>query len=402
MKNIDKEENGFYFQRKGIVLVVVLGFVLLMTFSAVMIMTVLRQDIEMVAHVKFIEQARQIAEAGINHAFARVTEERSSAASSGLDGTLDTGSYVVTFSDTFDTANPGMVKCLITSVGTVTAGNISKTVTAEVRFPRPTAMLYQCAAGNNVRIASLLALTSITGDIHANNVVYLKAVIAIVRVTGDVSAWHYVLEGTKLHEQDVGGWFAWLGLDYLVSINGSNLDSGRVYEGDYGDDVSIVTFPNFNYEAYEEAADPASSDHYDSDHTFSNATLTPANGIVYVDGDATFIGDCEIYGGIIADNINIGRRVGGNFTDGTLEQVYTDHNRNVIIARDGDIAIRGEFHAEKALVYATRDIISLENGARINVTGSLLAGRDIYLWSFWTYITYTYAATNPKDLLFVW
>ena len=366
--------------RKGVVLFMVLAFVLLMSLTTVSFTTVLRQDIELIKWAKTKEQARNIAEAGINHAFARAR----GGTTSGFSRNLDTGSYTVTFAGPYS-VDVQTDKFLIKSVGQV--GDVSKEVSAEIRIEYPPSKYYICAAGNDIRIAALLALVPIVGDLHANNAVYLKGVVGGVGISGDVSGKSFVKEGSRLHNGDL--------LDILVWINGVNFDGATVYEGD---DVPILTFPTFDYEAYkQEAID--SGDYYGTDHTFDTEDLAPSNGIVYVDGNAFFHGDCSLAGGIIADEIYIGERDGFSFINGSLEQTKTGHNRNVIIAKDGDIGVLGELEAEEAMIYGTQDVLSLENSAIIRVNGSLLAGRNLGMWSFWTIIVYNHVPIVPEDIL---
>jgi len=377
-------------KEKGVVLIMVLILAALMTATATTYAPFLSMNAELIAVAKTKEQARNIAEAGINHAFAKIKAQGFTAAS-GFSGSLDTGSYTVVF-DGPDTVSgrPGEEKYLITSTGKV--NKTSVTVSAEIRDRTATALDYLGGAENDVRIANFLAISPINGDLHANNDVYLKAIIAILNVTGNVSAKGVVKEGSKLHKRDglFGGF-----LDLLVYINGDNNDSATVIEGD---DAPNVTFPTFDYGAYKQAAIDSGS-YYDGDQVYNGQILAPSGGVVYVDGDVTFLGDNQISGGIIADNINIGNFDGLDSVQGSLTQMSTDDNRNVIIAKNGDIGVIGQLYTEEALVYASQDIVSLENDAVIDINGSVLAGRDLYMWAVWTIIAYDYIKMSPRDML---
>jgi len=112
-----------------------------------------------------------------------------------------------------------------------------------------------------------------------------------------------------------------------------------------------------------------------------------------VDGNATFNGTCTINGGLVADNIDV---------SGILSTNY-EGNRNVVLAKDGSITIRGKLYTEKALVFASWDIETDTQGngnARLEiiVNGLMLAGNDIDLTDGQTSITYTYVPVEPADM----
>jgi len=355
-------------RQQGMVLVLVMSFVALMTLSIVSLGIMIQRDIRLIERVKEKEQARALAEAGINHALADI-KTNGFASRSDFTGTLDTGTYSVVYSTVSG-------RHLITSTGTV--AGVSETALAEVADNTPTAMSYFSGAANDVKINSLVASAAITGDIHANNNVYLRAgpIWGWLSITGDVSATGIVKEGKK-HNQGSGDWW-----DNHVSINGNTDDTAAVTEG-----ADRITFPTFDYSTYKQAAID-SGDYYTGNTTFSNTTLSPGNGIVYVDGDAHFHGTCVINGGVIADAINI---------HNTLNQ-YKANNRNVVMSKVGDISVRGRLYTEEALVYAAQDITAVQVFAFLEVNGILLAGRNIDMWNVITYITYNYVPMSPEDM----
>lgn len=379
MKNGKKDKNrnlkawmaGILRSRRGTVLMITMAFVGLMVLSTLALSGMIKQNTELIRRVKFNAQAQYMAESGINLAFARFKNENFGSRSN-FSGNLDTGSYSVTFSQTGG-------RFLITSVGTV--GDISKTVSAEVEDRTPTAMRCICSADNDIRINSFVADADINGDIHANRDVYLKSgpLIASLTVVGTVSATGEVKEGSRVHVTDglLGGF-----LDYHVYINGVNEDNAAVLEGE-----PRKRLPKFDYDKYrEEAVD--GGDYYDTGQTFNNQTLSPANGIIFVDGNASILGNCTLNGGIVADSITIFGRL-------TQNRAGT---RNVVISRINDISILGKFETQEAVVYAGRDILSLAVGADIDINGVMLAKRDIYMWNFLTYIDYNYLETYPSDM----
>ncbi len=354
--------------QEGAVLVIVMTFMALMLLSAIYLANMIKGDAELIGRVKTVEQAKYMAEAGINHALGRI-KNTNFGNRTDFSNALDTGSYSVTFSESGG-------RYLITSVGT--AGSVSRTASLEIEDLTPTALKYVTGAGNDFRTNSFIAGAEMNGDIHANNDVYLKSgfLISWLRITGDVSATGIVIEGTVHND---GSWDWW---DDHVVINGNADDTATVFEGE-----RRIVFPTFNYDKYrQEAID--SGDYYDTDQVFNGATLSPANGIVFVDGDVDFQGNNTINGGIIADDITIW---------GTLSQNKSG-NRNVVIARDGDIGILGRLYTEEALVYADRDIRSLQVLADIEINGIILARRDIYMWNFLTLIDYDYVETYPADI----
>jgi hypothetical protein len=200
---------------------------------------------------------------------------------------------------------------------------------------------------------------------------------ASLEIEGDVSASGIVTEGSKYDSSD--------DKDTALWINGINNDGATVYEGE-----PRITFPVFDYAKYKEDA-IASSDgsYFNGDQTFSNRTFSPANGVVYVDGNVTISGTCNFNGGIVADNINI---------TGTLNQIKAG-DRNIIIAKSGDILISGRLEAEEALVYAEQDISTHEKwGAAVYVSGCMLAKRDIKMWNTRTDLEYVHIYMAPEAM----
>jgi cytoskeletal protein CcmA (bactofilin family) len=358
---------------KGQILIIVMGFIVLMIFTTVSLSFMMQQDVRLVERVKQQEQARLIAEAGINHALVKMNDEGypSFPQSGYLSGSLDIGSYNV---DLLQTGG----RHLVVSTGTVSG--VSEDVSVEVKDNTPTALNYFSGAGANIKIKIHTNVNdgSITGDIHANNDVFLSAQNnANLTVTGEVSATGIVQEGTKHYDSD--------NRDSDVIINGLADDQATVYEGE-----DQITFPEFDYAAYRQAA---SDDGilYESDKDFGTETLSPSNGIVYVDGDVIISGTLTLNGTLAAESINIA-------PNARLNQIKNGNN-NVVIARDGDITIRGFLSVEEALIYASQDIISRENwGPTIQVNGILLAGRDILIWNVKTHIYYTYVYITPPNM----
>ncbi len=326
----------------------------------------LKQDVQLITKVKSKAQARYMAEAGVNHAMAKLKLDGFSSRAD-FNGSLDTGSYKVAYTETSG-------RHVVASEGTV--GGVTESATIEVEDLTPSALYYVAGAGNDILINSFIAEAGVVGDIHANHDVNLRSGfwISWLRITGDVSASGDVILGIRHNQSD---WF-----DSHVEINGISGESAVVTEN-----ANPIYFPKLNIKKYLDAA-VDSGDYYSLSQTFTDQTLSPGNGIVYIDGDATFEGTCTLNGGIIA------RRI---YVNGTLNQVKTGY-RNVIIAIRKDIQIAGRLSTEEALVYANRDIVATLVFANLDINGIMMAGRDIYLWNFLTYINYIYVATSPIDM----
>lgn len=364
-----QEEYGMLLRNdKGMVLPIVLSFIVLVLFSVFSMAQMVRRDAHMIDSIKLRQQARYLAEAGINHAFASLRKYGMASRADFADS-LDVGSYSVTYQVQGS-------RILITSTGTVSGKDVS--VSAEIRDNTATALNYFSGAGNDLKIRSQVTDASIVGDIHANNNVFLMAVGRDARldIDGYVSATGIVQQGNRHNVPDVH--------DTGLYIRGENNEQSDVEE-----DAERITFPEFNLESYRALA-MDSGDYYPSDKDFKNISLDPGNGIVYVEGRAKFSGSCTIKGGIVAEEVLI---------VGTLNQTKKG-DRNVIIAmaQDGDIRINGKLHTEEALVVAFQDIRAVQANSQVNVSGTLLAERDIDIRGVNTKIDYKYIRMDPADM----
>jgi hypothetical protein len=362
-----RKTGRFMRNTKGLVLPYVLIFIGMIAVNTILLSTIMQRDVSLIKGIREREQARYLAEAGMNDAFARI-KSQGFASRSNFTGSLDTGSYSVTFSESGG-------RHLVTSVGTVSG--VSETVTTEVQDNTPTALNYFSGAGNDIMIKIHTNVTgTIVGDLHANNDVYISVQPhARLDITGDVSATGIVQEGNQHYNSD--------NKDDDLYINGQANDSATIYE-----DANRITFPVFDFTKYKEAAID-SGDYYDSDQIFNATTFSPGNGVVYVDGDVQILGNCTLNGGLIADNIEI---------TGTLNQVKSG-DRNVIASKDRDISIAGRLLTEEAIVLAQQDIRTHENwGADVSINGTMLARRNVQMWNFRTEIDYNHIYIYPIDM----
>ncbi|MFH1309842.1 MAG: hypothetical protein ABIH85_04080, partial [Candidatus Omnitrophota bacterium] len=239
----------------------------------------------------------------------------------------------------------------------------------------PIALNFFIGAENDVNISSIGAVTDITGDIHANNDVSLRSQpgAGSLNVTGTVSAVGIVKEGQKYNQGSGDAW------DDAVSINGASDDTATVLEG-----VPRVTFPALDgLKANYKQAAIAGGDYYSGNQTFTAANLSPACGVIYIDGNVTFKGVNYLNGGIIADSIKV---------EGALCQSQSGAGKNVVMAVNGDISVLGMgvnvtklylWHLATlkcdAFVYASQDIKSLGALTTVLFNGIMLAGRDVLI-----------------------
>ena len=369
MKSLMKVMKRMLKSQGGFVLVLAMAFVGLMLFSVLALGTMIQRDANLIESVKDRAQARYMAEGGINTAIATIQDDGFDPWSTINEVYPDVGEFTVTRSETSG-------RYMLTSVGEIPNG-ISATVKIEVQDNTPTALNYFSGAGNNILMKVHTNVDgTITGDMHANNDMNLIVQShASLYVTGNLSATGTVTEGSKYNQSD--------NKDKDLYINGVNNDAAIVSEG-----TTRITFPVLDYMKYREAAED-SDDYYSSNQTFNNETLSPANGIVYVDGDVTINGTVNIYGGLIGDNITI---------DGTLNQ-YKFGTRNVIVAKDGNVSMGGRLSVEEGIVFASEDITTHARwGAEVVVNGLMMALEDITYWNFRTDVTYQHVYIFPPDM----
>jgi len=349
---------------------------MLMVFIGVSASNMLLQDAHMIRRLENNTKAQYAAEAGISDALATLVQNGFSAKDTmfPLSDTIGDGSYNVTVSE-----SGGRV--LLTSVGSV--NGVSKTVAAEIKDKVPNALYYMLCGGTDVKFrAFFLGLVDINGDIHANSDVTLRAqALALIDIgpcpAGDCDG--SVSAGRKISKST--------GALGVINIAGSETEG-----------APMVAFPEFDYDYYKTLADD-SGDYYSGDTTIgstgSTTSLTPGNGIIYIDGTATLRGDINLTGGLIAEKIEV---------RGQLNQTKdTSHNTNVIIAKGGgapgDIRIFNELGTEEAVVYATRDFDVVAAFSVVNITGALIAGRNIRVWDAACYVTYNHTILAPAGLM---
>ncbi|MGB3242224.1 MAG: hypothetical protein WBB66_05155, partial [Candidatus Omnitrophota bacterium] len=80
---------------KGLILIIVMGFIVIMILAVASLSFMMQQDVRLVQRIKEKEQARLMAEAGLNHALVKINDEGypSFPQTNFVTGNLDTGSY---------------------------------------------------------------------------------------------------------------------------------------------------------------------------------------------------------------------------------------------------------------------------------------------------------------------
>ncbi len=382
--------------KKGMVLALALAIMTIFIVGVVSMSIMVKRDANLIRRVNNSNDAKMLADAGIEHAIAKLKKD-GFAARADFSSDFGGGAYVVTFS----THNGRHV---VTSVGTILG--VSATSLMEIKSNYSPALNYLTSAGDEIKIFAHAPDVIINGNLHANKEVKLRADEsgALLAITGTVSAVEKVEEGSEHYDVD--------SKDTNVSING--VASDAAVAPDVVEGADEITFPVFDYESYKQAAQEDGL-YYDSNTIFNSSTLSPVNGIVYVDGEATFNGTCTLNGGIIAEEIKI---------YGTLTQVKTG-NRNVIIANEEDIKVHDTLIVEEALLYAKEDFKShhdeeddhgddhdddsddhdhegehdSDQETTIQINGIIMAGEEIKMWDTTTHINYQYVYTIPVDLM---
>lgn len=359
---------------KGTIFITVVIMVGLIGLISAAFSNMILQDMNMIKHLRYSGNAQLLAEGGISDAMGTLVRLGFTARTNAANfpqRNLGGGTYDVTVTSSGS-------RVLLTSVGTYRG--VSRTVSCEIRDLTPTALYYMMSAGGELRFrAFALSLVDINGDLHANSDVRLSAkALALVTVDpcadpsgccdGDVSASNriYITEGL---------------LGY-VQVAGSQTEG-----------ADLVIFPNYDF-AYYKALAQASGDYYSGDADIgtigTTTTLTPANEMIYVEDTAYIYGTVNITGGLVADRIRV---------IGRLVQHKGTTNRNVILTRTNDMEIFYRLNVEEAVVYAARDFSVLSAGSYVEVTGALLAGRNIKAWDFLTYIIYNHRLIYSDGLV---
>lgn len=264
-------------------------------------------------------KARFLAEAGANEAIS-VLQDDFNAKNDDSNfplTTLGEGTYDVTVVET-----AGQV--LIKSVGTVR--NISREVLISVADDTASTPFDYAFFSNGDTIIE--GDPVVTGGIHSNEDMY---VIGDPTISGNISA--------------TGS----------VDITGSPT-YGDAYSG-----VVQVAFPFFDFNYYYNLADPA--DRYAGDLNLSgNQTLTPANGVIFVDGNVRIAGTLNITGAIVA--------TGSITVNGNVNQTGVS-GMPILMSRDSYIRINGNVLNGDGLIYSGSNDVQIYGN--VSMTGQIVS-----------------------------
>lgn len=286
-----------------------------------------------------------LAEAGISDAFAILKEDFSNKDDPSNFGStnLGTGSYDVSI------LQPSS-RVVIQSIGNV--DNVTARILIEVKDRDNSYIDFAFFANDDFRIDEEEEESTITGNVHSNADVDLGEENTI---NGDVSA---------------GG-----------SITGVDEEvNGTETEG-----ASPVTFPQYDFNYYYNMAQNGGL-YYDGDQTFSSGSLSPGNGVVYINGNVT-LSSMTVNGAIIATG-NI--TVNNNLTQNKVSDLPS------LMSRDGTIYANNGSTLNGLLYTNTGDIRIDED---VTITGQITAfGRIILTVEEDEAMPFTFNAENPPGL----
>ena len=380
--------------QKGTVFATSLIVAMLLILICVSTYTMVLQDAYMVKRIKFSTQALMLAEAGINDALGLLLEEGFDAKDDAqyFPLTEDLGndrSYTVTVSDIGG-------RTMIASTGS--AGGVSRVAEAEVKGGGGgVASDYMFLVGNNCSIDTSRDGTSIYGDIHCNGSVGLVTWAPAGVTPAGVITVNATADGSCTGVVSAGG---------TVTINRGTPPGTITISGNGGVPINgagQVSLPSFDYNYYKNLADwvPGETpgvddgdDYYLGDQFWADVILRPQEGVIYVEGYVSIDGDSELHGGIVAREICFPQYP---FTK-TIHQFPSGKNRDVIIARDGDIQSYGTLRVEEAVLYA-QNYIHLYAGS---VRGEVIAASHLTATAPSAIIpplSYEYVPLSPEGLV---
>ena len=337
--------------KKGTIFIAVMTLSLIMTIIGVSVSNMLLRDARMIRHLKQSTQAQFIAEAGISDA---ITTLATSGFSEYTDNgnALGDGEYDLTVDEiTVD----GEDRWLISSTGKV--GSTTRTATMEVRNVSSEALDYTLAAGTNIKLTSNQGSITVNGDLHANNNLTLHESGSPLSVAA-----FGTLSGKATCSSTMPSAYKILG---TVSIE----DAAHS-----GPAKPRLNMPTFDFASFKTAAETGGGIYISSGGTYTNDTTTFTGGTVginYVDGDVTFVGNCQITGGFVAkgditlNNINALTQV-AHATDAYPIFMSEAGNR---------IKLYGNFTSTDGnIIYATNNIQIETPGGGSTILGTVIAG----------------------------
>lgn len=321
-------------ERGSVILVVVLIAALLMLLGASMSYLV-SQDAHMSKMLRRRAQAHALAEAGISHAFAVLAE--------------DFGRATNPFNFPQTGLGPGVYDPEVTLVGSdrariVSTGIVESVVeVVEVDVSAPTGWLPEQV-------------------MFANS--YMK-------LRGDGDAFGSTHSNSYT---DMGG-TVWIG-EHATASGDMTVSGGAVVEGQTIGDWPMIPFPILNFDLYHQLAREGGIV-YEGNQTFSDTTLSPGNGIVWVNGDVTFTSHVHVHGCVVATG---DIKQSGSLTNSLV--TIGDSELPVLMSRDGSIIVAGQTETD-GLIYSLTGDIDLRGGSHTDLYGKLFAGRNIISRGNW-------------------
>lgn len=355
--------------QKGTIFLTTMICLFLMTLMGGYAFQMAGQDLHFIGMLKKSAQAQYLAEAGIAEAASILTADFDAKdnALNFPETALGEGTYDVTVVQSGE-------RVLLSSEGSV--DGVTRTAMLEIKDNSPTALNYAQAGGNNVLLFTIIGSDAdITGDIFANiNAILTAGLWTSITIDGDVFA-----GGQVIVTEFVGG---------NVSLNSATDNAGN------------ITFPSYDFQYYRAIAQ-ANGRYYNGNTVFNNQTinLNTAGGVLFVDGNVTFKGTCNVTGAIISTGkIMIYGRLnharGANYP--TFPALMTEDDDILLLKL---LVTRGRLFAN-GLVYSGKDITLVGVNTQLNVTGSVIAkGNIIQANGVVSDLDIVYNPENPPGLI---
>ena len=324
---------------EGSILLIVTGIAALLLVSGLAFTSMAGNATYRVMRIRDHAQAQAIAEGGIADMIARMRTNYNMWVGATNAVTLAEGAFVV---ETELLTNGNV---LITSVGTV--GGVDVTTVVETldanTDPRDTSWTFGEGLLADGIVVMETGAPEIDGDAHSNSLFDMDN----GDITGNLTSADQVIvnHGT---------------------VSGATLDSD--------DGITSVEIPGFDFAAYRTEAQSGGL-YYSSSQNFTG-TVTPANGILFVDGDVTFSNRSVMNGVIVASgNIYIHNQLTQNQVAGwpaVLAQGLLElHNRNVYngtVYGGTGITFRNNRTVNGSVI--SRGPVSIRNNLQVNSNAS--------------------------------
>ena len=315
-------------ERGSVILVVMLIAALLILLGASMSYLV-GQGAHMSTMLRRRAQAHALAEAGISHAFSVLAE--------------DFGRVVSPFNFPETALGPGTFDAEVSLVGNDRARIVSTGI-----------------------VESVVEVVEV--DVSAPNGWLPEQVMfanSYMRLRGDGDAFGSTHSNSYT---DMGG-TVWIG-EHATASGDMRVGGQAVVEGNTVGDWPMIRFPVLNFDIYHQLACEGGVV-YEGDQTFSDTTLQPGNGIVWVNGDVTFTSHNHINGCVVATG---DIKQSGHLTNSLV--TVGDSELPVLMSRDGSILIGGQTDIN-GLIYSLTGDVDLRGGSDSYIYGKIFAGANV-------------------------